>query len=119
MSSKAGKMEKQMIKKNLPAMDTKEVTYEIDVLIEGYGEKCAIMVVTGVPADLPAEYEDTILRTAEMQFAQALNSRTYLEFYDVGKSAKDEQPLFVNLTKATSIKILDIKKIEERKVNNK
>ena len=116
MSNKIKQMAKTM---PAPKVSTKEVTYEIDVFIDGYGEKCAIMVVTGVPADLPAEYEDTILRTAEMQFAQALNSRSYLEFYDVGKSAKDEQPLFINLRKTASIKILDVKKIEERKVDNK
>ena len=116
MSSRAGKMEKQIVAQNLPSMDTKEVTYEIDVEVEGFGSKAALVVVTGIPADLPAEYEPTIERTAEAQFTQALNSKTFLEFYNPGKSAKDEQPTFINLTTCKWIKVHSITKIDEKTV---
>ena len=119
MSSRAGKMEKQMVKQNLPAQDTKEVTYEVDVELEGFGNKCAIVAVTGIPADLPAEYDNTIERTAEAQFTNALNMKTFLEFYNPGKTAKDEQPIFVNLTRCSWIKVLSITKIDEKIIKAK
>ena len=112
MSSKAGKMEKQIVKQDMPEQKTKIINYRIDVDIADEGVKTTYMQVTGVPEDLPEEYESTVMRAAEAQFAAALNQRTFLEFYSKGKSSKDEQPVFYNLSKVFWIKIENISKID-------
>lgn len=91
--------------------ETKIICYRIDVDIAGEGVKTTYMQVTGVPKDLPVEYEETVRRSAEAQFANALNSRLFLEFYNQGKTSKDEQPTFINLSRKDWIKIREIFKI--------
>ena len=111
MSSRAGKMEKQVLAAQMPPQKTKEMTVRIDVNIPELGTKSTYVVITGIPEDLPQEYESTVIKTAERQFAQALNQRLFLEFYNPGKTSNDEQPLFVNLSKVDSIAITSIQKV--------
>ena len=109
MSSAAKKMAKSVPQPEVP---TKTINYRIDVELSGFGIKTTYMQVSGVPEDLPSEYEQTVLRTAEAQFATALNQRLYLEFYSEGKTSKDEQPVFYNLTKLDYVQIKSITKID-------
>lgn len=112
MSSKVKKMSKEMTMAE-PEQKTKTINYRIDVeLSDIVGIRTTYMQVTGVPEDLPVEYEDTVRRAAEAQFANALNQRLYLEFYSEGKTSKDEQPVFYNLSKLSSVKIIAITKID-------
>lgn len=112
MSSKVKKMSKEMTMAE-PEQKTKTINYRIDVeLSDVAGIRTTYMQVTGVPEDLPVEYEDTVRRAAEAQFANALNQRLYLEFYSEGKTSNDEQPVFYNLSKLSSVKIITITKID-------
>ena len=96
-----------------PEQKTKTINYRIDVeLSDTVGIRTTYMQVTGVPEDLPVEYEDTVRRAAEAQFANALNQRLYLEFYSEGKTSNDEQPVFYNLSKLRRVKIIAITKID-------
>ena len=108
-------MEKQVLKAQMPEQKTKNMSVRIDVEIwrkpEDHGEYSTYVVITGIPEDLPPEYEGTVIKTAEAQFAQAINQRLFLEFYTLGKTSKDEQPLFVNLSKIEAIKIKDVQKV--------
>ena len=70
------------------------------------------MQVSGVPEDILVEYENTVKHDAEAKFATALNQRLYLEFYSEGKTSSDEQPVFYNLSKLCSVKIVAITKID-------
>ena len=112
MSSKVKKMSKEMTMAE-PEQKTKTINYRIDVeLSDVAGIRTTYMQVTGVPEDLPVEYEDTVRRAAEAQFANALNQRLYLEFYSEGKTSNDEQPVFYNLSKLRRVKIIAITKID-------
>jgi len=92
---------------------TKNINYQIDVeLGNGLGKFSTYMTVTGVPEDLPEAYMDTVKAAAERQFAQALNERTFLEFYNVGKTSKDEQPTFYNMRDIGWVTIKEIKEIK-------
>ena len=110
MSSKVKKMSEEMATVD---QKTKTINYRIDVELSDFaGIRTTYMQVTGVPEDLPAEYEDTVKHAAEAQFANALNQRLYLEFYSEGKTSNDEQPVFYNLSKLHSVKIIAITKID-------
>lgn len=112
MSSKVKKMSKEMTEVE-SEQKTKTINYRIDVeLSDIVGIRTTYMQVTGVPEDLPVEYEDTVRRAAEAQFANALNQRLYLEFYSEGKTSNDEQPVFYNLSKLRRVKIIAITKID-------
>lgn len=112
MSSKVKKMSKEMTMTE-PEQKTKTINYRIDVELSDFaGIRTTYMQVTGVPEDLPVEYEDTVKHAAEAQFATALNQRLYLEFYSEGKTSNDEQPVFYNLSKLHSVKIIAITKID-------
>ena len=113
MSSKAGKMEKQVLAAQMPEQKTKDMTIRINVNIAGIGEKCTYMLITGVPEDLPKEYESTVIKTAEGQFAQAINQRQFMEFYNPCKTSKDEQPVFINLTQVSWLEIKNVEKVEQ------
>ena len=108
-------MEKQILKDAMPPQKTKEMTVRIDIelwrKLEEHEEFSTYMLITGVPEDLPKEYENTVIKTAEGQFAQAINQRLYLEFYTLGKTSKDEHPMFVNLSKVEALKVKDIQKV--------
>ena len=116
MSSRTGKMEKQVLKAQMPEQKTKEMIVRIDVVILFAGDETAhkstYIVITGIPEDLPVEYENTVIKTAERQFAQVLNQRLYLEFYSIGKTSSDERPLFINLSKVEALKVKDIQKVK-------
>lgn len=110
MSSKVKKMSKEMA---AAEQKTRTINYRIDVELSDFaGIRTAYMQVTGVPEDLPVEYEDTVKHAAEAQFATALNQRLYLELYSEGKTSSDEQPVFYNLSKLHSVKIVAITKID-------
>lgn len=111
MSSRAGKMEKQVLKQSMPEQKTKTAQYRVDVHLDGIGRKTTYVTVTGIPEDLPEEYENTILRSAEMQFINAINERTFIEFYNEGKSVKEEQPVFFNIKTFKSIQVVSVTKI--------
>ena len=91
--------------------NTKSMTVGLDVNIAGHGMKTTYIVITGIPEDLPSEYENTVIRTAEAQFAGALNQRAWLEFYDQGKSAKDQNPTYINLKKVDWLVVEHIYKL--------
>lgn len=109
MSNKVAKIAEDMVKQE--QVKTKNVNYQIDVSIEGIGARSTYMTVTGVPEDLPASYMDTVKAAAERQFAEALNTRTFLEFYNVGKTSKDEHPCFYNMKDISWITVTEIKEI--------
>lgn len=92
--------------------ETRTEQFQIDVTIDGV-EKTTYMVVTGIPKELPPEYDNTIVMAAERQFAQALNDKSFLEFYNPGKTAKDEQPVFFNINKVMQIQVIKIAKVEQ------
>lgn len=92
--------------------ETRTEQFQIDVTIDGI-EKTTYMVVTGIPKELPPEYDNTIIMAAERQFAQALNDKSFLEFYNPGKTAKDEQPIFFNINKIMQIQVIKIAKVEQ------
>ena len=110
MSNKATKIAKDM--GEAEQVKTKSINYQIDVeLGNGLGEFSTYMTVTGVPEDLPKEYMDTVKAAAERQFAQAINERTFLEFYNLGKTSKDEQPTFYNMKDIGWLRVKEIKEI--------
>lgn len=115
MSSRAGKMEKQVLKAQMPEQKTKEQQYRIDVEMAGEGTKTTYILVAGIPEDLPKEYENTIKLAAERQFTNAINERKFLEFYSEGKSARDEHPKFINLAQLAWVQIKSIEKVTETK----
>lgn len=117
MSSRAGKMEKQVVAKQArdAEQEVKDVDIQIDVdiIIKGEILRCKTLYVkvVGVPKDLPSEMEDTVIHHAEKMFAEMLNSRMYQEFYNRDKTSKDEDPEFINLSRIDSIKVVGVKKI--------
>lgn len=116
MSSKAGKMEKQMVAQQAKKaeQEVKDVDIQIDVDIlfgEETAHKTVYVKVVGVPKDLPPEMEDTVVHHAEKMFADMLNSRMYQEFYNRDKTSKDEDPVFINLSRVDAIKVIGVKKI--------
>lgn len=118
MSSRAGKLEKEMIVQQTKKaeQEVKDVDIQIDVDITFAGEETACsksvyVIVTGVPKDLPPEMENTVITHAESMFANMLNSRVYQEFYNRDKTCKDEDPVFINLSHVDVIKVVSVKKI--------
>ena len=113
MSSRAGKMEKEVAKAGLPPQETKTVGIRIDVKIDD-AERSVLIEIAGVPKDLPQEFEHTIIQTAERQFAQSVNSYTFITTFEKGKTGKeDKKPVFYNLSKANCIEVLDLIKVYE------
>lgn len=113
MSSRAGKLEKKLVE--MPKVETKEMRVRIDVIIEKDHQelpKSTYMLITGIPKDLPAEYENTVIQTAEKQFSTSINQRMFMEFYTQGKSVQDEQPQFINMMKIDSLKVTKVEKVE-------
>lgn len=99
--------------------ETKSMTVAIDIDIDmsyrsdaGTWDKGTVyMVVTGIPIDLPVEYESTIIKAAEQQFASTLNNARWLEMYPREKSALDgETPTFISLRHVTQITIAKVRK---------
>ena len=113
MSSRAGKMEKEVAKAGLPPQETKTVGIRIDVKIDD-AERSVLIEIAGVPKDLPQEFEHTIVQTAERQFAQSVNSYVFMTTFEKGKTGKeDKKPIFYNLSKAKCIEVLDLVKVYE------
>lgn len=113
MSSRAGKMEKQAAKAGLPPQATKTVGIRVDVKIDET-ERSVLIEIAGVPKDLPQEFEHTIIQTTERQFAQSVNSYTFITTFEKGKTGKeDKKPVFYNLSKANRIEVLDLVKVYE------
>lgn len=108
MSSKAKKMAEQVA---TPGQKTKEMSVRINVNISGVGTKVIYMVISGIPDDLPEEYEFTVLKSAEKQLSQIINQRTFIECYNQGKLPSDEHPVCVNLTKVDWLEIQSIEKV--------
>lgn len=109
MSSKAKKMAEQV---EVPEQKTVTAQYRIDVDIENIGTKSVYIIVSGIPEGLPAEYENTVERAAESQFVKTLNERTFIEFYNEGKTSNDEQPIFYNLRKIGNLQIKAVTKVQ-------
>ena len=113
MSSRAGKMEKEVAKAGLPPQETKTVGIRIDVKIDD-AERSVLVEIAGVPKDLPQEFEHTIIQTAERQFAQSVNSYAFITTFEKGKISKeDDKPVLYNLSKANRIEVLDLVKVYE------
>lgn len=115
MSSRAGKMEKQMVVQQAQQAEqkVKNISIQIDVELikDGILDKTAYVVVTGVPEDLPPEMEGTVISHAQKIFAEMLNSRMYQEFYNRDKTSKDENPIFYNLSRVDAVQVVGVKKI--------
>lgn len=105
MSSKARKMADKVQEQQMAETVSRE--YRIDVRLDEL-ERSTYMAVTGIPKDLPPEYDVTIVRAAKRQFAEALSTRKFLEFYPLGKSDKDEEPVFYNMAKVGSVCVTDV-----------
>lgn len=113
MSSRAGKLEKQVTKAGLPPQETKTVGIRIDVKIDDT-ERSVLIEIAGVPKDLPQEFEYTIVQTAERQFTQSVNSYMFMTTFEKGKTGKeDKKPVLYNLSKANVIEVLDLVKVYE------
>lgn len=115
MSSRSDKLNRMQLEQTVQEeaqVPTVTYNYRIDVDLSTHGTKTTYMTVTGVPEDLPPEYEETVRHSAEAQFASVLNQRLYLEFYNEGKSSKDEQPVFYNLSKLDWVKIKNVIKLD-------
>lgn len=113
MSSRANRMAANVAK---PKVETVGIMTRVNVEFWNDNEKVAkstYILISGVPKDLPPEMEPTVIRTAEANFINALSSRMFMEFYNVGKSSKDEQPIFINLSLLKGIKIISIEKVEK------
>ena len=94
---------------------TIQKTYRIDVRYNsnaGDQEKSCYIVVTGIPEELPKEYYETIKLSAEQQFANALQTKSFLELYPVGKTAKDCHPLFFNVKNINYLEISNVTEID-------
>lgn len=116
MSSRAGKMEKQMVVQQAKQAEqkVKDIDIQIDVELVKDGkvlDKTAYVKVTGVPEDLPAEMEHTVVSHAQKIFAEMLNGRIYQEFYNRGKTSQDENPIFYNLSRMDEVKVVGVTKI--------
>lgn len=116
MSSRAGKMEKQMIVQQTKQAEQKvkdiDIQIDVDVFVESdIYSKSVYIKVTGVPEDLPPEMEGTVISHAQKIFAEMLNSRVYQEFYNRDKTSRDENPIFYNLSRVNAIKVIGVKKI--------
>lgn len=95
--------------------ETKSMTVAIDMSYHSdagtWDKGTTYMVVTGIPVDLPVEYESTIIKAAEQQFASTLNNARWLEMYPREKSALDgETPTFINLRHVTQITVAKVRK---------
>lgn len=113
MSSRAGKMEKQVLKAGLPPQETKTVGVRVDVKIDDT-ERSVLIEIAGVPKDLPQEFEHTVIQTAERQLAQSVNNYTFMTTFEKDKTGKeDKKPIFYNLSKAKYIEVLDLVKVYE------
>lgn len=113
MSSRAGKMEKEVIKAGMPPQETKAVGVRVDVKIDD-AERSVLIEIAGVPKDLPQEFEHTVIQTAERQFAQSVNSYMFMTTFEKGKTGKeDKKPIFYNLSKVNCIEVLDLVKVYE------
>ena len=107
MSSKTKRMAQVMPKPEEPTK-TVLVRFDLSVDIEDVGErqKSIYMHITGIPEDLPKEFEQSIILNARGQFVGALGSKLFLDFYDLGKGYKDQEPLYINIAKIKSIQII-------------
>ena len=92
---------------------TKSMNFRINIDVDGAHRSC-YMQVTGIPESLPTEYEPTIAKAAEMQFARALNENKFIELYNEGKDATDEQPVFFNIANVNKLQVLGITKVEPK-----
>lgn len=111
MSSKAKAMGKGIQVVKPEEQKTKNVCFRIDAELAGEGTRTTYMVVTGVPEELPPEAMPTVIHAAEGQFAASLNDRKFIEFYSLGKSAKDEQPKFYNTDQLAWVQIKEITEV--------
>lgn len=117
MSSKANRMAANLIEQPKQKVETVEIMTRVNVAIEdndcNITDKSKYILISGVPKNLPPEMEPTVIRTAEANFINALSSRMFMEFYNLGKSSKDEQPEFINMSLMKKIKIKSIEKVEK------
>ena len=117
MSSKAGKMEKQVLtaQTQKAQQEVKNIDLRFDVLLYKDSNeplaKSAYLKITGVPKDLPPELENTVIEQGRKMFAEMVNSRIYQEYYNRGKTSDDEDPVFFNLTKLDAIKIESLQRL--------
>lgn len=92
--------------------ETKEMLVRVNLRLEDLNNFVSTyIVITGIPKDLPSEYEQTVIKTAERQFAQALNTQKYLEVYKHHVLPTADEPKFINLELVKSISIIDVEKV--------
>lgn len=113
MSSKANRMTKQ-IQDNMPETKTKQAKFRIDLKIDSSDKVYSLyMILDGIPDPLPEELKDTVLYAARQQFSNAINTRTFIELFDEGKTAVDQNPVFYNLDCLACIEIKSIAEVTE------
>ena len=110
MSSKANRMTKQIQEET----KTKQAKFRIDLKIDSSDKVYSLyMILDGIPDSLPEELKDTVLYAARQQFSNAINTRTFIELFDKGKTAVDQNPVFYNLDCLACIEIKSIAEVTE------
>lgn len=108
MSSKVRNMTKQIQEEK-----TQQAKFRVDLKLDDMPDiKSAYIIIGGIPDPLPPKYKETILYAARQQFSNALNSRSYLELFDKGKTAIEQSPTFYNINLTKKIEIVDIIEVE-------
>ena len=69
--------------------------------------KDSFVTVQKIP-ESQKDQEALIRHTAEQTLINCINSRLFLELYEPGKSAKDSEPEFYNLTKVDVVQIKEV-----------
>lgn len=93
--------------------ETKEMLVRVNLRFDSISDiKSTYILVSGIPKDLPVEYEETVLKAAERQFAQALNAQKFLEVYPENTVLQGSvKPCFMNLELIKNIEIISISKV--------
>lgn len=114
MSNRVNKISKSLPQTSVPSGKTAQFRIDVD-LYTGEGEvlsRSSLVNVAGIPEEQsPEQYGELAKHTAEMQFYSVLNQRMYMEFYDRGKTARDGDPTFFNLTKLERIQVVKVEEI--------
>ena len=113
MSSRANKISKSLPQTSAPSGKTAQFRIDVDLYIgEEVLSRSSLVNVAGIPEEqTPEQYGELAKHTAEMQFYSVLNQRMYMEFYDRGKTARDGDPTFFNLTKIECIQVVKVEEI--------
>lgn len=93
-------------------VDTVDVPVRISLNLHWYNPeadlpKDTFVTVQKVPKD-QLDLVDLIKHTAESTFINCINSRQFIELYELGKSAKDSLPELYNISKVDLIQVKEV-----------